>query len=306
MTTTIPSLPSRWLIALGLCCLAASTSRADQNDDEAAIRKSVDTYLAAFNGGDAKALAAHWMPEAVYVDPDSGRKIVGRAAIEKHFAEELKELKGSKLTVTVESIRFISPHVALEQGTATILGPNKEPSSTSYKAIHIKQEGKWLLDRVTEEDSPTTVSRYEQLKDLEWLVGSWRDADDNAATTVETVCQWSKNGNFLVRTFNVSVRDQLASSGVQIIGWDPALKRIRSWVFDSEGGFGEGLWTKKGKSWHIYSRDTLANGRKASAVNIITFVDKDSFTWQSVDRQVAGQLLPNIGTMTAVRTPRND
>ena len=28
----------------------------------------------------------------------------------------------------------------------------------------------------------------------------------------------------------------------QRIGWDPAAKQIRSWEFDSEGGFGEGTW----------------------------------------------------------------
>lgn len=294
------------LLALALGYLVPDQACADQAEDEAAIRKTVDSYAAAFNKRDAKALAAHWLPEAVYIDPESGESVVGRPAIEKHFAEIFKDLKNAKLAVAVESIRFISPHVAVEQGTATTMGLTKEPAKSSYTAIHLKREGKWLLDRVTEEEVPTVVSHYEKLKDLEWMIGAWVDADDDDATTIETNCKWAKNQNFLVRTFSISVRDRPAASGVQLIGWDPSAKQIRSWVFDSDGGFGEGVWTKKGKAWHILTRDTLANGQRASAMNILTQVDKNSFTWQTTDRQAAGQLLPNIGTVTVVRKPARE
>jgi uncharacterized protein (TIGR02246 family) len=294
------------LIAAALGWLATGQTRADQAEDEAAIRKMVQSYTAAFNKRDAKALAGHWLPEAVYVDPASGTHVVGRAAIEKHFAEMFKDLKNVKLTVAVESVRFISPHVAVEQGTATTVGLGKEPNKTSYTAIHLKRAGKWLLDRVTEDDVPAVVSHYEKLKDLEWMIGAWIDDDEDDATTIELTCKWAKNQNFLVRNFSVSIRGRIATSGVQIIGWDPSAKKIRSWVFDSDGGFGEGLWTKKGKSWHIYSKDTLANGQKNSEVNIVTSVDKNSFIWQSVDRQAAGQLLPNIGAVRVVRKPADE
>jgi uncharacterized protein (TIGR02246 family) len=294
------------LIAAALGCLATGTSRADQAEDEAAIRKMVQSYTAAFNQRDAKALAAHWLPEAIYSDPDSGKNVVGRAAIEKHFAEFFKDAKNAKLTVDVQSIKFVSPHVAVEQGTATTVGLTKEPDKTSYTAIHVKRDGKWLLDRVTEEEVPTVISHYEKLKELEWMIGDWVDDDDDDATTIETNCKWAKNQNFLVRTFSISVRDRLTTSGVQIIGWDPSAKQIHSWVFDSDGGFGEGTWIKKGKNWHVYNKETLPNGQKASAVNIIAFVDKNSFTWQSVDRQVGGQVLPNIDAVPVVRKPTKE
>jgi|SRR5579862_5608123 len=294
------------LIAAALGWLATGQTRTDQAEDEAAIRKMVQSYTAAFNQRDAKALAAHWLPEAIYVDPDSGKNVVGRAAIEKHFAGVFKDLKNATLAVAVESIRFVSPHVAVEQGIATTVGLTKEPDKSSYTAIHIKRDGKWLLDRVTEEEVPTVVSNYEKLKDLEWMIGTWIDDDDDDATTIEITCKWAKNQNFLVRNFSVSIRDRIATSGVQIIGWDPSAKQIRSWVFDSDGGFGEGMWTKKGKSWQIYSKDTLANGQKNSEVNIVTSVDKNSFTWQSVDRQAGGQLLPNIAAVRVVRKPADE
>ena len=53
-------------------------------------------------------------------------------------------------------------------------------------------------------------------------------------------------------------QDRIDMAGMQIIGWDPAAKQIRSWVFDSDGAFGEGVWNKQGNRWYIQSTGTLA------------------------------------------------
>jgi uncharacterized protein (TIGR02246 family) len=95
--------------------------------DEAAIRKAVEAYAAAFNQADAKALAAFWSPEAVYTNPLSGEQVVGRDAIEKQFAGIFAEAKGAKLAATTESVRFLSPNVAVEQGTAKVVRPGSGP-----------------------------------------------------------------------------------------------------------------------------------------------------------------------------------
>jgi len=42
-------------------------------------------------------------------------------------------------------------------------------------------------------------------------------------------------------------------AGMQIIGWGPAAKQMRSWVFDSDGGFGTVIWSKKDKSHKVQS-----------------------------------------------------
>jgi hypothetical protein len=131
------------------------------------------------------------------------------------------------------------------------------------------------------------------------MIGTWVDEDEQSK--VETTCQWSKNRNFIVRSSNISVRDQVEFTGMQVIGWDPVAKQIRSWVFDTDGGFGEGVWTKKGNRWYVQAKDTSADGRKMSSQNVITMVDKDSFTWQSVDRQAGDQLLPNVDEVLVVR-----
>ena len=112
-----------------------------QAADEAAIRKAVESYVAAFNQGDAKALAAMWSPEAVYTNPLSGEQVVGREAIEKQFAAIFADAKGAKLEAKTDSIQFISPNVAVEQGTAKVIppeqarrNPNTRPSTSSVTA----------------------------------------------------------------------------------------------------------------------------------------------------------------------------
>ena len=85
---------------------------------------------------------------------------------------------------------------------------------------------------------------YEQLKVLEWMIGEW--VDEGEDMTITTVCRWTRNRCFMTRSFKVSTADGRELEGTQIIGWDPAEKRIRSWLFDSEGGFGEARWTRDG------------------------------------------------------------
>lgn len=268
-------------------------------DDEAAIRKTVESYVAAFNRADAKALADHWSETAVYVNRFTGEQAVGRAAIAEQFASIFKERKELKLDVSIESIRLLSPNVAVEHGTAKVLAPQAEPEEMNYTAIYIKRDDKWLLDRVTDGTDEAPPSHYEQLKTLEWMVGSWVDEDDNAR--IETECNWTKNRNFLTRSFTIEVGDQIEMSGMQIIGWDPAAKTIRSWAFDSDGGFAEATWTYKKDRWQIHNTGVLADGRKASAINVMRPLDADSFTWQTLERTAGGELLPNIDEVLIVR-----
>src|SRR5262245_30929937 len=255
--------------------------------DEAAIRQTVNSYVAAFNQGDAKALAEHWSENAVYTNRFTGEEAVGKAAIAEEFAAIFKEKKGLKLDVSIESLRLLSPSVAVEHGTAKLLAPQAEPEEDKYIAIYIKQDGKWLLDRVTDGTDDAPPSHYEQLKTLEWMVGSWVDEDKDAR--VETECNWTKNRNLLTRSFSISVGNKIEMSGMQVIGWDPAAKSIRSWTFDSDGGFAEATWTFQKDRWQIRNSGILADGRKASALNILKPVDANSFTWQTTERTAGGE-----------------
>jgi uncharacterized protein (TIGR02246 family) len=266
------------------------------------IRANAEAYVAAYNKHDAKAVAAMWSPDAVYMDPTTGDAAVGREEIENAFTDILADLGQAKLEVDVNSVEFVSPNVAIENGTARIVRPDADPEESNYTAVNVKRDGKWLLDRVSEIEPPAPPpSNYERLKELEWMTGSWIDQDESA--TIQTDCGWTKNQNFLNRSFAVVIGDQVDLAGMQLIGWDPAAKQIRSWIFDSDGGFAEGMWTRKGDRWLIHQKGTLPDGSRSSAVNVITRIDDDSFTWQSIQREVNGDILPNVDEVLVVRKP---
>ena len=289
------------LMILGI----TGTSRAfgesprNQSVEEAAIRKMVDSYVQAFNSHDAESLANHWSPDAVYLNRTTGEEVVGRSAIAEQFKTLLKEQPKLKVEVNVDSIQFISPTVAVEQGKTKLLAPNAEPEEIDYTAVDVKRDGKWLLDRVTDKTQETEPSHYEQLKDLEWMVGEWTGNTDNAE--VEVDCDWTKNKNFLTRAFKISIDGETSFAGMQIVGWDAAKKTIRSWTFDSKGTFAEATWQEKGDRWFLRNRGTLPDGRTATMINVMKKVDANSFTWQTIDRTAGSELLPNIDEIQLVR-----
>ena len=137
------------------------------------------------------------------------------------------------------------------------------------------------------------------LEQLDWLVGDWVDEDDQSRVAFSV--EWVAKGKFLRRTFAVSDEEGVVMEGTQVLGWDPANKRIRSWTFDTEGGFGEAFWTRDGDRWIAKKTFTLATGEKASALNVITMIDGDSFQWLSLNREVGGEFQPNAGPVTIVR-----
>ena len=271
----------------------------DQSADEAAIRKMVASYVEAFNRHDAESLADHWSPDAVYLNRTTGEEVVGRTAIAEQFRALLMEQPELKVEVNVDSIQFISPTVAIEHGRTKLLTPNREPQEIDYTAVDVKRDGKWLLDRVTDKAKEIAPTHYEQLKELEWMVGQWTGDADNSE--VEVDCDWTKNKNFLTRAFKISTDGDAKFSGMQIIGWDPAEKTIRSWTFDSNGTFAEATWQQKGERWFLRNRGTLPDGRAATMINVMKQVDANSFTWQTIERTAGGELLPNIDEIQLVR-----
>ncbi len=295
-------------LLLGLIALfsvAQSRSLAadsDQAASEAAIRKTVTAYVEAFNKHDADALAKLWSPDAVYLDRVTGEEVSGQDNIAKRFTALFKDQSDSKMTVETESIRFISPNVAVEQGTSKEMIGKNDPVEVPYTAVYVKREGQWLLDRVTDQgkDEPPP-SHYEQLRALEWMVGTWVDQDDDDNATIETEVKWAKNRNFLTRSYAVTVGDDIQLSGMQVIGWDPAAKAIRSWTFDSDGGFAEAMWERKGDRWYIRNHGILADGRKGTMTNVIKQIDDKSFSWKTIDQTAGGELLPNIDEVVIVR-----
>jgi hypothetical protein len=73
---------------------------------------------------------------------------------------------------------------------------------------------------------------------------------------------------------------------VQGIGYDAAVKKIHSWMFDFSGGFSEAWWARDGKTWTVKSVATTRDGTNATATNILPPIDAETFTWESKDRML--------------------
>jgi uncharacterized protein (TIGR02246 family) len=279
--------------------LSAEKNKSAENSDEAAIRAAIDTYVAAYNRGDAKAVAAHWSETGEWLSP-SGQKFQGREAIEREMKSMFDDEKGAHIEVINATVRLISPNTAIEEGTVRVTHPTDPPSESTYLAVDVKENGRWKLNTVRETDMPDSPAPSSELDELSWLVGDWVD-DSPDVDDVATV-KWTKNKAFLSYSFKASSPDSDDElEGTQIIGWDPAAGTIRSWMFDSDGGFGEGTWSKHGDTWVVKFSQVLSDGRMASATNVYTMVNGNTFTWKSIGRKLDGEFLPNIDEVKMVR-----
>ncbi len=259
---------------------------------EAEIRQAVQAYVDAFNAGQADRVAGYWSENGLYVDRTTGERTEGREAMAVQFKALLAGEGGApQLAVSTESIEFVSPRVALERGTA-ILTQGDDVTETAYTVVYVKDGGQWLMDRVSEESIVSEPTHYENLRELEWMIGEW--VDDDVQFTVSMVCDWTRKQNFISRTFSVSNDEEVLSSGLQIVGWDAKQEQIRSWLFDSDGGFITGTWTKSDERWVVQSVATLADGSTGSFTSIFRPIDENSYAWQKINRVVEGTLLPNI------------
>jgi uncharacterized protein (TIGR02246 family) len=278
-----------------------SAPSVQRGDDTKAIADLVDAFTAAFNAANAPAASATFTEDALVVDEDDVRT-EGRAAIQAQLAQSFAENPGRKLAIKTQSLRFLGGDSALEEGVSTVTSPQGgAPEVSRFTVVYVKKDGRWLQAAVRDELQPKALTAHDHLKELEWLVGDWVNESQDAV--VHTTCKWTADGNFLVREFTMKTRGEPVLSGTQRIGWDPTRRQFKTWVFDSEGGFGEGYWTRNGNQWVIKAEGTRQDGQHASATNIITQLGKDRASWQSVDRTVGGEALPGINEFTIVRKP---
>ena len=270
-------------------------------EDETAIRASVAAFRKAYNARDAKAVAALFGPEAQIVN-EEGNTVQGRDEIEKAFAGIFEETPQTQIEVSIESIRFVGTALAVETGSTKVTpAPGEAPESNRYTVVHVKaRDGQWVMGLAR--DLPDEEATGEEaLKSLAWLVGDW--IDESPDSLVETSYRWTNNRRFILGQFNVRIAGRPAMSGTQRIGWDPLAKQLHSWVFDSEGGFGEGLWTRQGNQWIVKMTGVTRDGRSGSATNVLTHVSQDRAIYQSRDRVVGGESAPDIGALPIVRKP---
>ncbi len=279
---------------------APAQAPAPQSQEEKEIRAFDDLYVRDYNGANIKALVARFTEDAEVIEPD-GLRYQGRTLIEERLAETLAASPGAKMAIEVETVRTFGPDVAKEEGRTIITPANGGPATRlRYTALLVKRDGNWLLSSVREEADPL-VSPHDRLEVLAWMIGDW--VDEGPESLVRVKCRWSDDGNFLIRSFTVKHLGKDVMSVAQRIGWDPAAKQIRSWEFDSEGGFGEGRWGGDGQRWVIKHTATRPDGTTVSATNVMVRERPDLVRWTSTDRYVGHESIPDEPAYAFVRVP---
>jgi hypothetical protein len=146
---------------------------------------------------------------------------------------------------------------------ALVLGTINTSSVSAQVSTDIVQAGSPSTVETTRVSSP--------LEQLDWLIGEWVASGDGYKAC--NTARWSDNKKFIVSQFTVERPGSKPLCGTQRIGWDPAAERIRSWVFDSDGGISEGIWQQESDAWVVKNVGVLPDGRRSSAAN---FWIKDS------------------------------
>ena len=280
-------------LAAGLSARPASAAEPlDKAKEEAAIQKNAEAFVEAFNKGDAKALAAFFTEDGDMIDQE-GRQIKGRKAIEQVYTKLFADTKRSKLYIKITSMRVVRPDLALEDGlTEVVPADGGPPSAARYTVVHVKEDGEWRLESVREAVA-VPPNNTDRLDGLAFLIGDWAEDVDKGGSSKASY-SWDANQNFILNTFDVTMKDVSVASGTQFIGWDAAAKKPRAWSFLFNGGFAEGVWTPDGDNkWKIAVTGVSRDGVKVTATNVFTKIDADHFSFQFIDRTKDGKPLPD-------------
>ena len=281
-------------LILLVCCGCGKKS---MNNHKEEILEQNRKLEHAFNNKDSEEFARLWDGDGIYVNVSSHKTLRGRDQITDNFKKFISE--EADYRVSILQVDFIDETHATELGHISISYLTKGQEERAFKAVFNYQDGKWVLSKLIEADFLQTSTHYRELKPLDWMIGNWEDESD--WIDVSYKFYWDHNNNFIVQDFKMKVLDEEELSGRQVIGWDPVSNTIRSWIFDSDGGFGECKWTQEGNSWYVSVHFTLSDGRVASALHIYKKINDDTYTFSSVDRDVGGKILPDSGPFNIVR-----
>ena len=125
------------------------------SSDEAAIRQLLDGLVEAWNRGDAKAFAARYRDDGSFTNV-FGTLHLGHDEFVRRHADVFRGfLKGTKITMTARSLRFVRPDVAVADvdmaytGFQTLpRGVSAMPDGLVHSAllmVLVKEAGAWWV-----------------------------------------------------------------------------------------------------------------------------------------------------------------
>ncbi|NDC62920.1 MAG: nuclear transport factor 2 family protein [Planctomycetia bacterium] len=275
---------------------------AGQADLGSLVGRDREATVKAFNAGDAEGLSRLFLENGELVD-ENGNIFSGRAEIAGLFKSFFERFPKSTLEMEVSGARAIGDSLVVEEGVRRITAAEGAAAAQlRYVAVREKVGDGWPIASYREFADDPLPTPQEMLQHLSFLVGDWVDESPEGRTSIGY--RWSEDGNFLIGDYVHAEAGVPDAKSTQRIGWDPVEGTIRSWTFDSDGGFSQGEWTPLDDGWITKSEATMPDGTTASATVIVTVKDKDHFVVRSTDRIVAGAEEPDFELAIARRPPQ--
>ncbi len=270
--------------------------------DQLAIQDSIAGYLNAINNRDSQTAASFWSESGEWINED-GSRVRGSANIAGSLARSFEQdPAGMQISLRDLTIRFVTNTVAIEDGVAVISIPGNEKTESSYSVVHIKQNGGWKIDSIRETKTPPSPQRHSQLKKLSWLIGNFVDQLDGD-NEITTSCSWTQGDKAIRRSFQVANNEGVVLKGTQVIVWDARAGQIRSWIFDSDGGFGSGIWRQQNNGvWTVDSEYQLADCGVGSSTNVYSNISSDSYNFHSINRMADGAPIPDTNMIRVAKS----
>jgi uncharacterized protein (TIGR02246 family) len=269
---------------------------------ESSVRETLAAYIATYNQKDADKLVAFFTPDGTLIDSENVATR-GQEAIAQEFFDAFADRTTYTLEAKIDRVRLITSDVAQAEGQSRLVSPKEATIANQFVVLLARQGAAWKIVEIREYPAPAeSVTPYEQLKELEWMVGEW--VDESEDVQVSSTVRWGQGKAYLVRDYSVQVKGEPATSGLMIIAWDLQTEQIKSWIFNADGGRGEGTWTRAtDNQWVVKAHGTTGDGRPTSATQVISLVNKDAVRTSSIDRIVGGEIERDIEDVIMIRKP---
>jgi uncharacterized protein (TIGR02246 family) len=274
-----------WLTAIFLG-IAGSAAAAD--GIEADLRTATAAYADAYNKRDYPALAAQWTERAELVE--GGARVAGRDAIVASIRGWLERHPQARLAVTVTDVDHVAGPLARVRGTLVFTKkPGDKPVESPFESLRVLEDGTWRIAESLVAPSPAAA-----LDDLAWLVGSWQATDAKEGTTVTLTYETAVGGHAFVGRTKIVPKQGTTIESLDVTHADRATGLVRSWLFDSTGARGEGVFSSDGTTFNRTFVGTPADGSGRTAwTQVIVPGGEGRFTLQSIDRTLNGEPLPD-------------
>lgn len=306
----------RWLPCLVWLGVFTTSGSASANAEDSAVEKSVkqasQKVIEALNSKKIDEVVSTFLPEGELVD-EAGRTHKGQKEIKELLTNFVGKHPNAKAANDIESVSSAGP-VVIECGIRTVRSKvadegDESEASVKYTAVWLNADGKLRLvslrdatdDSVDEQEGyDDFVSPKEGLMPLEWLIGNWVNEGSDGRVSIQY--RWSDDENFILGDFVVNRGGERVMESSVRIGWDGVEQKIRSWIFDSDGGFSESLWTQTPDAWVIQSKAVSPDALAGAATLIVTKVSDNRIQWQGKNRLI-GDTLEDDFEITLVRQP---